>query len=129
MRMMRNNLARVSRMFAPALLASSLVAALGQSGEMTPKIVRGEVTDTICVKSGSHDQMMAKMPMMGSDKATCTRRCAEMGGKYVLYDEVNKKIYNLDDQARVSTFAGQRVRIAGIVERSNIRVRDVEAIG
>ena len=127
--MRMNKLARVSLMFAPVFLALSLLAAPGRSGQTTPTILRGEVTDTICAMSGSHDQMMAKMPMMGPDKETCTRRCAEIGAKYVLYDEANKKLYNLDDQAKVSTFAGQKVRVAGIVEGNNIEVREVQAIG
>jgi len=47
----------------------------------------------------------------------------------VLYDQENEKLYNLDDQAKVSTFAGQRVRIAGTLDGNNIIVRDIETIG
>jgi len=72
--------------------------------------------------------MMAKIPSMGRDKATCTKQCAAMGFKYVLYDEASKKLYNLDDQARAGTFAGRRVQIAGTVEGNNIKVRDIETI-
>ena len=69
------------------------------------------------------------MPGMGRDKATCTKQCAELGAKYVLYDQEDEKLYNLDNQAKVSTFAGQRVRIAGTLEGNNIIVRDIETIG
>ena len=123
----RNYLARVSWMFAP-LFALSLFALSGGSDQTTPTILRGEVTDTICAKSGSHEEMMAKIPSMGRDKATCTKQCAAMGFKYVLYDEASKKLYNLDDQARAGTFAGRRVQIAGTVEGNNIKVRDFETI-
>jgi hypothetical protein len=124
----RNYLSQISSMLAATLLALSLMAAPGRSGETT-QTFKGEVTDSICAKSGSHEEMMAKMPRMGRDKATCTKQCAELGAKYVLYDQENEKLYNLDDQAKVSTFAGQRVRIAGTLDGNNIIVRDIETIG
>ena len=126
---MGNYLIRISSVLALTLLAVSLLAAPGRSSQTAPKILRGEVTDTICAKSGSHDEMMAKIPSMGRDKATCTKQCAAMGAKYVLYDEADKKLYNLDDQARVRTFAGRRVRLTGTLEGNTIKVTDVKAVG
>jgi len=123
----RNHLSQLSSMFAPALLALSLLAAPARSAE-APQTFKGEVTDSICGDSG-HEEMMAKMPRMGRDKATCTKQCAELGAKYVLYDQENERLYYLDDQAKVRTFAGQRVRIAGTLEGNNITVRDIETIG
>ena len=123
----RNHLSHISLMFAPTLLALSLLAASGRSAETT-QTFKGEVTDSICAKSGSREGMMAKMLSMGRDKATCTKQCAGIGAKYVLYDQENEKLYSLDDQAKVRTFAGQRVRIAGALEGNNIIVRDVETI-
>ena len=124
----RNHLSQISSMFAPILLALSLLAAPGRSAETT-QTFKGEVTDSMCANSGSHEEMMAKMPRMGRDKARCTKQCAELGAKYVLYDQENEKLYKLDNQAKVSTFAGQRVRIAGTLEGNNLIVRDVETIG
>jgi len=124
----RNHLSQISSMFVLILLALSLLAAPGRSAETT-QTFNGEVTDSICANSGSHEEMMAKMPRMGRDKATCTKQCAELGAKYVLYDQEDEKLYNLDNQAKVSTFAGQRVRIAGTLEGNNIIVRDIETIG
>src|SRR5215472_4753417 len=72
----RNYLARVSWMFAPALFALSLFALSGQSDQTTPTILRGEVTDTICAKSGSHEEMMAKIPSMA-----CPERRAVLAGE------------------------------------------------
>jgi len=123
----RNHLSQLSSMFAPALLALSLLAAPARSAE-APQTFKGEVTDSICGNSG-HEEMMAKMPRMARDKATCTKQCAELGAKYVLYDQENERLYYLDDQAKVRTFAGQRVRIAGTLEGNNITVRDIETIG
>jgi len=74
---MRNHLSHISSMLAPTLLALSLLAAPGRSAETT-QTFRGEVTDPICAKSGSHQEMMAKVPGMGRDKATWTKQCAEI---------------------------------------------------
>src|SRR5215469_3470059 len=124
----RNHLSQISSMFVLILLALSLLAAPGRSAETT-QTFNGDVTVSICANSGSHEEMMAKMPRMGRDKATCTKQCAELGAKYVLYDQEDEKLYNLDNQANVSTFAGQRVRIAGTLEGNNIIFRDIETIG
>jgi hypothetical protein len=69
------------------------------------------------------------MQSMGREKETCTKKCAEIGAKYVLYDDANKAVYILDDQAKAQTFAGRRVRVVGAVDGNNIRVKDVEAVG
>jgi uncharacterized protein YhbP (UPF0306 family) len=66
---------------------------------------------------------------MGRDKETCTKKCAEIGAKYVLYDESTKAVYTLDDQQKAKTFAGRRVRVAGTVAGNQIRVTNLEAAG
>jgi hypothetical protein len=118
----------------PLILLTALVALWpsplpGRSGQADLKTFRGEVTDSICAKTGSHDAMMVKMPSMGRYNETCAKQCAEIGGKYVLYDEANKAVYTLDDQAKAKTFAGRKVRVAGTLEGNNIRVKDVKAVG
>jgi len=120
---------RTPRMFATALLALPLLAVVGQSAQTTPKTLKGEVTDTICAKSGSHDEMMAKMQSMGRDGATCTKKCAELGAKYILYDKDNKTVYDVDNQAKVEAFAGQEVRVTGTLDGNKIKVTDVRAVG
>ena len=126
---MRNRYVRFLFAFGISLLALPLWTLPGSSNQLTSKIFTGEVTDTICAKSGSHDEMMAKMQSMGRDKETCTKKCAELGAKYVLYDEVSKAVYTLDDQSKAQTFAGHRVRVAGTLDGKRIRVTDVQAIG
>jgi hypothetical protein len=126
---MSNLIIRIPLILATALVALWLSPLPSGSGQSAVKTLTGEVTDTICAKSGSHDEMMAKMQSMGREKETCTKKCAEIGAKYVLYDDANKAVYILDDQAKAQTFAGRRVRVVGAVDGNNIRVKDVEAVG
>ena len=106
------------------LWAGNRPAATGSSKTLT-----GEVTDTICAPSGSHAGMMAKMPGMGRDSATCTKKCAELGAKYAFVDDSTKAVYVLKDASKVQTMAGQRVRITGTVEGNKLDVTNVAAIG
>lgn len=126
---MKNYFARLPVMFATALLALPLAMLSASSDQGAPKTFTGEVTDTICASTGSHAQMMAKMQSMGKDKETCTKQCAQMGAKYVLYDAANKAVYSLDNQSKAQTFAGRKVRVEGTLEGNRIRVTDVEQAG
>jgi hypothetical protein len=126
---MKNYFVRTQLAFATVLLALPLVALSGQSGEASPKGFTGEVTDTMCAGAGSHTSMIAKMPAMGSDAATCTKKCAQIGAKYVLIDEATKTVYQLDDQAKAAQFAGRKVKVTGTLVGSLIKVSNVNAIG
>ena len=126
---MKSSFVRFPLMFAAILLALPLWTVSRPSDEAGLKNFTGEVTDSICATSGSHDEMMAKMQRMGRDKETCTKQCAELGAKYVLYDEVSKAVYTLDDQGKAEKFAGRRVRVAGTLAGNQIRVTNVEAVG
>jgi hypothetical protein len=90
-------------------------------------IFTGEVTDSLCAKAGSHEPMMQEMKSMTHDKATCSAKCVQLGGKYVLYDSGNKTIYQLDDQDKAAKFAGHNVRISGTVQKKKIKVASIEA--
>jgi len=126
---MRRHNIRIPLILVTVLVALWLSPVPARSGQADLKTFTGEVTDTICAKTGSHGVMMAKMPSMGRDKETCTKQCTEIGAKYVLYDDASKAVYTLDDQAKAKTFAGRKVRVAGTLEGNNIRVKDVEALG
>ncbi len=112
---------------AAVLLTAPLSKLPARSG--TAATFRGEVTDTFCAQSGSHDQMMAKMASMGRDKETCAKQCTKIGAKYVLYDESQKRVYKLDDQGKAEAFAGKKVQVSGTLEGDAIRVAHVEALG
>jgi hypothetical protein len=125
---MKNYLRRTRFALGSILLALPLWALAGQSGA-APTGFTGEVTDTICASAGSHTSMMAKTPAMGHDNATCTKKCAELGAKYVLMDDDSKRVYPLDDQTKAAQFAGQKVKITGTLVDGAIKVTNMNGIG
>jgi len=52
---------------------------------------KGEIMDSACAKSGSHDGMMKAHPGMKTAK-DCTLGCVKAGSKYVLYDASTKTV-------------------------------------
>jgi len=119
---MRTRFGRILLLLSVPLLALPLWA--GQSG---PQVFTGEVMDSLCAKNGSHDEMMDEMKSMGRDKATCSQKCIQLGGKYVLYDAAKKTVYDLDDPDKVEAFAGRKVRVSGTLEKHKIRISTVQA--
>jgi len=65
---------------------------------------------------------------MGDDKS-CTLMCVKNGGKFVLADRDNKRVYQLDQagQDKAREFAGQKVKVTGRVSGKTIRVTAIEA--
>ena len=127
---MQTNLIRTSSLsFVAALLMFPLWTVSGHSNPAAPKTITGEVTDTICAPSGSHAAMMAKMPNMGHDSATCAKQCAQIGGKYAVIDDSTKQVYTVADQSKVEAFAGQKVRVTGTLEGNKINVTEVNQLG
>lgn len=104
-----------------AFLAVSFLTMFGQSGKAAMNF-NGEVMDSICAPTGSHAATMAKTPGMGNDSETCTTKCVAMGAKYVLYDPATHAMYSVDNPDKIAQFAGQRVRVRGMMEGSTIRV-------
>jgi hypothetical protein len=56
----------------------------------------GEIMDSQCAKTGSHEEMMQKHAIK-TEKA-CTLGCVKNGGKFVLYNPDSKTTYQLNDQ-------------------------------
>jgi hypothetical protein len=100
-----------------------------RSASGTEQTFSGEIMDSLCAKDGSHEKMMDDMKSMGRDKNTCAIKCAQLGAKYVLFDAEKKTIYALNDQDKAETFAGQRVRVLGTLEKSKINIHNIEPIG
>jgi hypothetical protein len=121
----KNGFIRTSSLFLTMLAAFSLCAA--QADSNTAGTFTGEIMDSLCAKAGSHDQMMQDMKSMGTDKATCSAKCIQLGGKYVLYDSSKKAIYELDDQDKAEKFAGHKVRVSGALQKKKIKVASIEA--
>jgi hypothetical protein len=115
---------RLATLFVLALLS---LPAWAQSSNPADSVhtFTGEIMDSICSPSGSHTAMMGKNASMGHDKGTCTKQCARLGGKYVLYDPATRKVYSLDNQTEAGSFAGREVRITGTLAGENIRIASI----
>jgi hypothetical protein len=52
-----------------------------------------------------------------------------MGGKYMLFDGSSKAVYQLDDQSKTKSFAGQKVQVTGNLDKGTkaIHVTDIKA--
>ena len=62
-------------------------------------------------------------------KKMCTQNCVKMGGKYVLFDSANKRVYQLDDQTKPEQFAGAAVKVKGTLDKSTqtIHISDIQS--
>ena len=87
----------------------------------------GEIMDSQCAKTGSHQEMMTKHAIK-TEKA-CTLGCVKNGGKFVLYDPDSKMTYQLDDQKKPMQFAGEKVKVTGKYDSSTetIHVTDIQS--
>jgi hypothetical protein len=89
-------------------VAAALIAAALVSGQGTGTFT-GVVTDEACAKSG-HAAMR-----MGPTDRECTVACVDAHGvAYALAD--GKSVYTLKGDQRLETFAGRRVRVAGVLD-------------
>ena len=97
----------------------------GQTAPRTASFV-GVIMDSKCARVGSHDAIMKKIG--AKDVRECTLKCAQ-DGSFVLYDAETKKVYQLGDQQKPISFAGQRVKITGPYDEwsQTIEVDSIEA--
>ena len=103
-------------------LTVSLLAAASLSAAPGRQTLSGIVSDDMCGGDG-HSIMR-----MGSTDAECTKACVlAHGAAYVL--AVGTKIYTLSDQKAPEDFAGQKVRVVGILDgkTNTIRVESIAA--
>jgi hypothetical protein len=115
---------RISVLLLTSMVALQLCA--GQVSQGGSQVFTGEITDTFCAKNRSHEEMMNEMKSMGRDKQTCTQKCAQIGGRYVLYDSAKKAVYSLDDQSKAAAYAGLDVRIVGTLENNQLKIASIE---
>lgn len=92
------------------------------------RTIVGHIADSQC---GLSHQKMQEAGNMGNNDRTCTLKCVEMGGKFVLADRARNVIYTLDEesQAKASEFAGQKVKITGQVDSKTKTVHVVSIAG
>ena len=86
----------------------------------------GEVMDDLCAKDKTHAKMMQEMKSMGNDPAVCSKKCVELGAKYVLYDQQKDTVYGLADQDKAEAFAGHDVHISGTLDKKRIKIDKIE---
>jgi hypothetical protein len=100
-----------------------LTSGLGLAKETAFK---GEIMDEACAKGGGHESMFQKMGT--NDPKACTEACVKGGSKYVLFN-ADKTFYQLDNQKKPASFAGQKVEVTGTLNKSTktIHVTDIKA--
>ncbi len=78
----------------------------------------GEISDSQCALNvhsltRSHQEML-KSKSMGGSPAECSNYCVKyLGGDYVLSSKAD--VYRLDEQEKVAKFAGQQVKLVGVL--------------
>jgi len=94
----------------------------------------GEISDGPCalnVHSRTHShQEMSESAWIGNNPVKCTAFCVKnLGGQLVLVSKTNSKtdVYRLDDQEKAGKFAGQGVKLVGVLKSNGtIHVISVE---
>jgi hypothetical protein len=96
-----------------------------QSGPPRIASFVGQIMDSRCATSGSHESNMKKLA--AKDARDCTLKCAK-NGSFVLYDPDTKTVYQLNDQEKPVPFAGKRVRVNGQYDRwsETIEIESIE---
>lgn len=85
----------------------------------------GEIMDKQCAQMGSHENMMKAEG--AKDAKECTLACVKNGDSFALLDPQTKKVYSIEDSARVREYAGERVQITGDYDQ-NLAVLHVKTI-
>jgi hypothetical protein len=89
------------------------------SGAEREQVFKGEISDSQCALnvhslSRSHEEMLKKKSI-GTTAADCTRYCVKyMGGVFVI--SVKDKVYKIDNQELGDKFAGQQVKLTGVLD-------------
>jgi hypothetical protein len=88
----------------------------------------GEIMDSACARTGSHEGMMKSHANIKTAK-DCTLGCVKAGSQYVLYDVSTKTVYQLDDQKKPEQFAGKNVTVTGSLDAASktIHVANIKA--
>lgn len=97
-----------------------LVAALlAHAGEEKPRIFHGLIADTQCALNihsltRSHAEML-KSKATGGTEASCATYCVRyLGGDFILSSK--GEVYRFDHQEKAGPFAGQKVKVTGILD-------------
>jgi len=111
-----------------ALMVGTQTTQAGRAAQGDVRVFVGTITDSLCANNGPHAQHMNEPRRMERDKRSCVARCVEMGGKLVLVESGDERIYQLDSPEKALPFAGQKVRITGTVHKNEITLQTIENI-
>lgn len=91
------------------------------------KSYRGQIMDSMCAHSGGHAPGGYQATHTDTPK-DCTLACNKAGSPLVLFNKKKNTIYNLDDQDKAKTLAGEDVKVEGTLDRSTktIHVQSIE---
>ena len=77
----------------------------------------GEIMDSQCAKMNGHAEMMMSHGNINTAEE-CTLVCVKEGGKFVLFNAITIITYQLDDQNKLTQFAGASVKVTGTLDGS-----------
>jgi hypothetical protein len=108
----------MKRLLIVLLAAGSLSAAQQEQRTLT-----GVITDQMCAGVG-HQAMR-----MGPTDAECARMCVLAHESVFVLEAGKDEVYTFTDEQKVEPFAGQRVRVVGVVDAKTkiIRVESISA--
>ncbi|MGB6482509.1 MAG: hypothetical protein WBE86_03370 [Candidatus Acidiferrales bacterium] len=84
---------------------------------MAARSFSGEIMDSACAQMGSHKEMEAKEGLKTA--RACTLACVKNGSTLVLYSPSKKMTYQLSDQDKAKTYAGEWVKVKGTYDDSS----------
>jgi hypothetical protein len=110
------------------VLASALLA---HAGEEKPRIFHGLIADTQCALNvhsltRSHAEML-KSKATGGTEASCATYCVRyLGGDFILSSK--GEVYRFDHQEKAGPFAGQKVKVTGILDPKSRIIHLIEIV-
>src|ERR1700722_16494006 len=96
-----------------------------QSGPQRIASFVGQIMDSKCATTGSHESNIKKLD--AKNARDCTMKCAR-NGSFVLYVPGAQSVYQLDNQEKPAPFAGERVKISGQYDDWTQTI-EIESIG
>ncbi|HEY2460936.1 MAG TPA: hypothetical protein VGI16_09015 [Candidatus Acidoferrum sp.] len=94
-----------------AMLFAGLIAVAANSS------FTGYIADSKCNVQAAHD-----------GARECTIKCVKEGAKYVFVSDGDKKVYAIDDQAKVAEHAGHHVTVTGTVDGDSMKLSSIEMV-
>jgi|HubBroStandDraft_2_1064218.scaffolds.fasta_scaffold229108_2 hypothetical protein len=97
-----------------------------------PLAFQGEITDSVCARAGSHDDMERDKGV--KDSRDCVSECLKDGAVLVFRNLATGASYRLDldgpvfNQDRLMEFAGAKVRIIGSLDENAALIWHIQSV-